>query len=269
MKKSLASLTLLFLVGLLAAFQTVPSPGPGRKLLAGGGSGTFSFLQLTAPSSRTFCNKSVDICTYPVTTFTNGTYVTAGFEDNLDGSQPQRKLLNFYDCATSPCGSGNTINTWTIQHGCEAFEPQTSGGNTVSTSAATAGPITGGANFVTFVRDGHFLSVENYTSMVVELSSTTTATVENVNIKAESALTNHVMTSTSLSGGNNHAVVQFITTGGAPSAITAPYSSHFFGFSPAAHYAAAVAINITDGTAPIWTDAISNDAAGCVVNWKD
>lgn len=210
---------------------------------------------------------------------TNGTVagnpLTVILQDNFDGSVPQRTIVTLVDCddahfvGTSPSGTCSlSIDTFTL--GGAACQGYATGGgvNTQSVDCAYVVSGGGGAKHFVITRSGHSsLNTERYQGVLVEINVTGgTPAIDDIENAAQTSNANsHTMVATTPSG--NDAIIQCYSGPAGPTTISAgPYSSTFVNN---AHFAEAVAVNVSDGTAPTYTSTGgTSSAAGCAIAWK-
>jgi hypothetical protein len=219
----------------------------------------FTPVGFIATAGPPTCVYSSATCTWQIQPTVAGTLLAVVFSDHLDGSAPQRTITTIYDCATSPCTSGNTIDTFTLPGAtCQAYVVDSnSGSQSVDCAYVLSGA--GGANYITATRSGN-TSIERQGYAVAEVSCSCTFVLDAIGTATVSTAANTFnITSVSITH-TNDVIMQGLAGGVAPSIITAPY---YQGESVPNHQGFWLALNTNNGAAPtITTSNGLNGAAG-------
>lgn len=287
MRKLILLSVALFGVALSPAQITVAGPVTFKTKLAltGNASGiAWSVTQFTSPG-RVFCNKSVDVCTINLTSATNwanggsgnGTVIGSGhrlafgFNDHWDGTQVQRTLVSLMDCtAASLNGSGNcttSINSWTCP-GASVQGYGTNSSGTDSTDLCYVLSSVPGAQYVTYQRSGHSLSVENYGGLLAEFSSTgSSPALDGCGATSDNTVSfSKTMTALPITG-SSEAIFQVFGSSQV-SSVSSPWNANFYGGIPGTHFTETASVNTSSGVAPTYTLQSQAGAASSVCAFK-
>lgn len=221
----------------------------------------------TPPRTQCVLGTKVLTCTYTLSSPVGvGHALTFHFVTQQDSTTlPQQQLVSVYSCTSSPCTSGNNLESWVIDpFPCQGYAQGTEGSGSTDCAVVGYPGSVGGWTVLTFTRTNPANIGQTFGGDFIELS--TNVGLWHLETAAGAQTTTGVfsatMTATTVTPGGNYAVLQAIVSD--PTGVSGCGNVFI-----SAHYGYCQNLNVSSTPTPVWTITPNYGAAGTAVVWGE